>query len=95
MYETQCIRRIMKLESNYDEFIDFLKEYRLINDSELADLKISTEENRISTIHSKIREAEDADKIQLVAYDWILLPKERIRITIVTERETKYFSHNW
>jgi hypothetical protein len=45
-------------------------------------------------IASLLHELAQAEKIQLLSYEWTLLPKELLRLTIVTDSDKKEFTYS-
>lgn len=92
--EVACIRRFDKLDggSTTAELLTFLSAEKLISDVELNEFKLSAD--RPQWLRDKVNSLKNANKIQLLEYEWTLLPVERIKITVVTDSTMKTFRWN-
>lgn len=93
MKELDCLKRMFKLTHCYNDLVDFLLEEKLINDSQLTNLKLELDKAKF--LYELIKKAEKDDKILLFSFDWVVLPVERIRIRLITERNTKELTHQY
>jgi hypothetical protein len=66
----------------YQELIAFFVQEKLITEEELKALRQSPEQER--TLQAKLASLSAEDKIQLLEYEWTILPLERIKLNIVT-----------
>jgi hypothetical protein len=73
----------------YDELIAFFVQERLISTEQLKVLKVSPEQARL--LQALLSSLSTEQKIQLLEYEWTILPVERIRLSIVTDRGHKEF----
>jgi len=87
-----CIKRLLELLSGV-ELLDFMKEEKIISNEQLVELPLEVDKSKY--IYRLLLSASSTEKIQLLAFDWILLPKEQIRIRIVTEFQTREFSYGY
>lgn len=46
------------------------------------------------SLHTHLASLSREGKLQLLEYEWTLLPIERIKITVVTDRNSKEFTYN-
>jgi hypothetical protein len=90
--ETDCFSRFEALHGSLDEFVDFLIEENLMSQDNIGDFRRAS--NRPKFLHSLLLKHKQEDKIMLLDFEWVLLPIERIKITIVTERTSKSFTYN-
>lgn len=93
MKELDCLKRMFKLTHCYNDLVDFLLEEKLINDSQLTNLKLELDKAKF--LYELIKKAEKDDKILLFSFDWVVLPVERIRIRLITERNTKELTYQY
>lgn len=93
MKEIDCIARLFKLADCYDEMVDFLIEEKLINDSDLVNLRLDS--NKPQFIYNLLKQAANDDQLLLFAFDWVVLPVERIRLRLVTKRTNKEFAYKY
>ena len=87
------LNRLFKLEHCYDDLIDSLLQEKIISQEQKNTLNL--EVNRSQFLYIIIKEAQKEEKILLANFDWEILPIERLKITLVTERTTIEFSHNY
>lgn len=88
--EVECIKRLQQLSPVYDELEAFLVQEFLLTPDELKVIKNSPEQGKL--LQAKLASLSDERKIQLMEWEWTLLPVERIKILIVTDRGYKEFS---
>ena len=91
--EIDCITRLFKLTDCYSELVDFLIEEKIVTDGVLANLKL--ELNKPRFLHDILKQAEKDDKLLLLSFDWVLLPVERMRMRLITERSNKEFAYRY
>lgn len=88
--EVECIKRLQELTPVYDELVAFLLQELLISKEELKVFKNSPEQARL--LQAKLSALSEERKIQLLEWEWSILPVERIKLSIVTDRGFKEFS---
>jgi len=89
--EIECLKRYQE-KLGLNVLIEFLHDEKLTTEESFKDLSRSHEyPERIQFI---LNEALESEKIALLAYEWTILPVERIRLTITTERQHKEFSYD-
>ena len=88
----ECLERLNKMTGGVDELFAFLKEEKLI-DVETAK-KIQQSSDRAKNLQIFLSELSKTDKIQMLEYEWQILPVERIKITMVTHRNSREFTYN-
>ena len=88
--EVECLKRLQELSPVYDELIQFLLQEYLISKEELKVIKNSPEQGRL--LQAKLALLSEERKLQLLEFEWVILPTERIRINVVTDRGFKEFS---
>ena len=87
--EIECLKRLQQLSPVYEELIAFFVQEKLFSTEELKVLKVSVEQARLLQAKLAILSAEQ--KIQLLEYEWNILPVERIKLNIVTDRGHREF----
>ena len=75
-----------------DEMINFLKEQRLINDFQVS--AITNDSDKAKYLYNLLETLKKEDKLLLLDYEWSILPVERLKLTIVTERTQREFYYN-
>jgi hypothetical protein len=93
MKEIDCLARLFKLTNCFADIIDFLLAEKVITDGQVSDLKL--ELNKPKALHALMKKAEKDEKLLLLSFDWILLPVERIRIRLITERNSKELTYQY
>jgi hypothetical protein len=87
--EIECLRRLQELSPVYSELITFLLDEFLLTKEELKLLKNSPEQGKL--LHAKLVSLSEERKLQLLEFEWTILPVERIKIVIVHDRGFKEF----
>ena len=93
MKETECLARLFKLTNCYADLVDFLVGEKILSEAQVLELKL--ELNKPKALLALMKKAEKDEKILLLAFDWILLPVERLRLRLVTERNSKEFAYQY
>ena len=89
--EIECIERLFKLNPQLDEMLEFMLQEKIIYPSELPYLK--REVKKANYLYNALQLAKQRDIVTLLDFEWTILPIERIKITIVTTRSSREFSH--
>lgn len=90
--EIQCLERLHELTAAYEEFLQFLLQELLITRDELKAIHKAPELDRAKLIQEKLATLSKERKLQLLEYEWTILPFERIHITIVTDNGHREFN---
>ena len=90
--EIQCLIRLDELTPSYDSILEFLQDEDLISREESKGIRSSSEIPK--RIHTQLAVLSKTNKLQLLEYEWVVLPIERIKIVIITDRNNKEFSYN-
>lgn len=88
--ETECLKRLQELSPVYEELIQFLLQEYLISKEELKVIKNSPDQGKL--LQARLALLSEERKLQLLEFEWTILPTERIRINVVTDRGFKEFS---
>lgn len=89
--KVECITRFIHLSSSIDNIKSFLVDEKIVNEETFV--PVNTIQAFAELIYLVLSKALQEDKITLVDYEWTLLPKEQIKITIVTPTAHKIFSY--
>lgn len=81
--EVECLKRLQQLSPVYEELVAYLLQEHLLSKEELKAFKISPDQGRL--LQAKLASLSEDRKIQLLEYEWTLLPVERIKINLVTD----------
>ena len=84
-----CIKRLINVSAHAD-LINFLIDEKVLDKSELV--KATNNKETAETIFFAINSAVKANHINLADFEWFILPKELIKLTIVTSHEHKIFT---
>jgi hypothetical protein len=82
---------MQELSPIYEELFAFLLQEYLISKEELKAMK-SSPSTEARLLQVKLATLSEERKIQLLEFEWTILPTERIRIFIVTDRGFKEFT---
>ena len=88
----ECIRKLI----DNDMFID-LTEWLIENKFAKSDdfMGLARNKEKAECVYQKLNEAMAEEKLQLIDYEWNLLPLELIKITCITETEKKVFTYGY
>lgn len=90
----EFLDRMFKLLKCRQEILDFLKGEKLITD-DVAQLILHDHHQTHSTkIVSLLEELQTKDDLQLVDYEWTILPKELMKLTLVSKSARKEFVYS-
>jgi hypothetical protein len=87
--EVECLKRLQELSPVYDELIAFFVQEYLLSKEELKIIRNSPNQGKL--LQTKLASLSEERRVQLLEYEWIILPAERIKISIVTDRGFKEF----
>ena len=91
--EIECIGRLHDLNGNVEDIMDFLLAEGLITKDDVKVIRLSADIPKAT--QKLMRELHQLGKFQLLEYEWTILPVERIKIVIVTDRNNKEFAYNF
>lgn len=87
--EIECLKRLQELSPVYEELIAFFVQEYLLDKEELKKIRSSPDQGKL--LQAKMASLSEERKVQLLEYEWSILPVERIKISIVTDRGFKEF----
>lgn len=86
----ECLERLQALSNGVDDLLAFLVDEKIVSAEQFTSLvRSSTKYRELAVI------LKGSDKIQLLEYEWQILPTERVKITIVTEQAQKIVSYGF
>jgi hypothetical protein len=91
--KVEFLDRLLKLSFCYEDLIAFLYTEKVVSDFDLSTLKNKPDRSKL--LVAILEEAKNKEKLLLLSYDWIVLPVERLKLTIITERMSKDFVYNY
>lgn len=77
----------------YDMLMEFLLAEDLMTKAERKAMLTSSDIAKVLQGH--LSSLSKANKIQLLEYEWAILPVERIKVSIVTDRNNREFTYNY
>ncbi len=87
-----CLQTLLSKSVAHSEILNFLIESKTISVEEAQ--KLNLESDIPLALHVLLEKLKKADKLQLLDYEWQILPKERIVLLIVTEYDRREFVYN-
>ena|SRR5579884_4264038 len=92
--EIECIARLEEISGgSQDMILEFLTQESLVSKEQRKAMLSSSDVAK--AIHTHLASLQRDNKLQLLEYEWIVLPVERVKITIITDRNSKEFSYNF
>ena len=91
--EIDCLNRLQSLNTSHDEILEFLFQEGLASREEIKGIRSSPDVGKMLQKH--MMHLSNGNKIQLLEYEWSILPVERIKIMVVTDRNSREFSYNF
>lgn len=90
----EFLNRLFDLLKCRNDLLNYLKEEKLITDNDIQTLlneHHSSHSLRILTLLDNLAKSDD---LQLVDYEWTVLPFERLKLTLVSRTGKKEFEYN-
>lgn len=89
----ECLDRLFVLLRCRSEILQFLKDEKLITDDTLNVILMEHHATHSTKIATLLEELVKDDKLQLVDYEWTILPKELVKLSLVTKVTKKEFAY--
>jgi hypothetical protein len=98
--EVDCLERLNDRVNALDDIMSFLVEEGLMDLENIKTIKGSSTpavllHTYITAVHKDSEHRFSRNSLQLLEYEWHILPVERIKITMVTDRATRDFTYNF
>jgi hypothetical protein len=90
--EIECLNRLQELTQQRDNILQFLLSENLIDSAKVAYVRQSPDSNK--ELQYSLKDLQTAQKLQLLEYEWTILPVENIRLYIITDRSQMEFVYN-
>jgi len=90
--QIECLSRLQDLTSQLDSIIYFLKQEGLVDNNAIRHILNSTD--KAKEIELLLYTLRVKEKLQLLEYQWTLLPIENIKVYIITDRNQAEFVFN-
>lgn len=91
--QIECLSRLNKLQGGVDQILEHLSSESLVSMEAVSAIRSSSEPHK--EIYIILNALSSDGKIQLLEYEWTILPIERIKLTIVSNISYKEFTHNF
>lgn len=90
--EIECLQRLQELTGQLEDVLAFLKLENLIDDNQIRTVKLSADHPK--EVRGILQDLKVRQKLQLLQYEWSVLPVENIIITVITDRNQREFIYN-
>jgi len=90
----EFLNRIFDLLKCRTTILNFLKEEKLITDDAVQTLMNEHHSSHAIRIANLLADLAKQDKLQLVDYEWTILPVEHLKLTLVTTHTKREFEFN-
>ena len=87
-----CLQRLQDMTGQLEEILQFLKLEGLVDDNQMKSVTLGADHAK--EIQGILKDLQVKNKLQLLEYEWNVLPVENILITIITERNQREFGFN-
>jgi hypothetical protein len=88
------LNRLFELNKCKLDILSFLKDEKLITDDRVQRLLNENHIQHASLIINMLEELAATDKLQLLSYEWQVLPNEKLSLMLVTEHTSKEFGYS-
>ena len=90
--EIEFLSRLDELTSSTEMILEFLTNEGLVTKDQRKAILSSSDKAKAVQLYLRTMKGK---QLQLLEYIWEVLPVERLKATIVTDRATKEFSYNF
>jgi len=90
----EFLNRIFDLIKCRTLILQWLKEEKLVTDDLVQTLLNEHHSAHATRIATLLAELSKSDKLQLVDYEWTILPFEHLKLTLVSSNSKKEFEYN-
>ncbi len=92
--EAEFLEKMFQVLHNKEEILQFLKDEKLITKDTVSAILLEHTNTHASSIAKTLHELQVSDDLQLVSYNWTLLPREIMRLTLVSMEAKKDFLYS-
>jgi hypothetical protein len=90
--QIECLERLDALNGTIQDILGFLREEKVITTDQVNQVRSSPMKGKeLQLILSDLVKSE---KLQLLEYEWVVLPFERITVTVVTDNSKREFTYS-
>lgn len=93
--EIDCLIKLNNKVNCFADMIDFLSNEKIISRNEVAGLVNAQKLELPYELHRILKHALKEELLQLLDYQWEILPQEKIRVSIITKQTHKDFAWNF
>jgi hypothetical protein len=90
----EFLNRLFDLIKCRTLILEYLKEEKLISDDLVQTLLVEHHSTHAARIATLLDELHKQDRLQLVDYEWTILPFEHLKLTIVSHSGKKEFFYD-
>jgi hypothetical protein len=92
--QIECLARLEAMcEGTQASIIEFLKEESLMTKGDSKAIISGPEISK--ALHTYLASLAGQNKVQLLSYEWSILPVELIKVTIITDRAQREFTYGY
>ena len=91
--KTECLKKLFKLLHCRQDILEFLAEEKVIPTVAVQDILHQDHNTHAAQIVTILDNAVKEEQLQLVDYEWSILPIERICLTVVSNSTKKEFRY--
>jgi hypothetical protein len=91
--QIECINRLDSLNGAISDIFEFLFQENLISRPEIKGMRSEPDTGKCLELF--LAELSKNGKLQLLEYEWVVLPLERIKILIVTDKASRSFDFGY
>jgi hypothetical protein len=88
------LNRLFDLIKCRSELLQYLKEEKLVTDTAIKSILNEHASTHARQIYDLMSSLAKDDKLQLVDYEWTILPFERLKLTLISHSGKKEFEYN-
>jgi hypothetical protein len=89
----ECLARLQESNGGIADILDFLQSEALIQKEDIKILRHTAE--LAKSTEKLLSDLSASNKLQLLEFQWSILPTESIKITMVTDRVSKEFNFDF
>lgn len=90
----EFLTRLFDLLKCRNSLLEYLKEEKLISDDVMQNMLAEHYSTHASKIAFLLQDLQKSDQLQLLDYEWSILPFERLKLTLVTRTGKKEFEYS-
>ena len=90
--EIECLKRLQEMTSQLDDIMLFLRTEGLIEDNHIRIAKNSPDTAK--EVQLLLHDLQKRGQLQMLEFEWTLLPVENICVHIITDRNQREFVFN-